>query len=76
MNGTPNDISAAGEISAVERFGLVRVVNAQRDYAEGKNHRDQREIGDDDQLEAHSFPLWGTVPSQLFTGRESGLGPR
>src|SRR4029078_7535756 len=59
VNGTPGDISAAGEIGAVERFGLVRVVDAQRDDAEGKNHRDQREIRDDDQLEAHSFPPGG-----------------
>ena len=54
---TQRHLSAAGEICAVERFDFVRVVDAQRDDAEGKNHRDKREIGDDDQLEAHSFPL-------------------
>jgi hypothetical protein len=47
VNGTPSDISAAREISAVDRLGVVRMVNAQRYYAQGENHRDEREIDDD-----------------------------
>ena len=31
----------------------MRVVNAQGDYAQGEDHRDQREIGGDYQLETH-----------------------
>jgi hypothetical protein len=59
MNGTPSDISAAREISVVDRLGVVRMVNAQRYYAQGEDHRDQREIDDDYQLEAHSIPPRG-----------------
>jgi hypothetical protein len=40
MNGTPSDISAAGEISVVDRLGVVRMVDAQRYYAQGEDHRD------------------------------------
>ena len=37
MNGTPSDISAAGEISVVDRLGVARMVNAQRYYAQGED---------------------------------------